>query len=1098
MRFRILGPLLVRDGDTWLNVRAAQRRTVLAVLLIKAGSTVSVDQLIDELWGEKPPVRATATVQVYVGRLRQLLGGELASRLVTRGSGYELIVHDGDVDAHIFERLVANARAAKAHGQLATAVELYREAVALWQGPALADVPASPTVAMCAAWLDEVRIGVLEERMEAELDIGRHAEVVDELRHLAHEHPLRERLQVHHLLALQRCGRRTEALAAYQHVRRTMVNELGLEPGPELRGVQRAILAEDEQGPAGPPAGAVFAAPLAPAQLPAVAGGFVGRKRQLKQLDALLDCAGSALPVLSTIAGAAGVGKTTLTVQWAHLVRDRFPDGQLYVNLRGYTDTPPLRPIDALAGFLRALGVPGEQIPADVDQAAAVYRTILAGKRVLLLLDNANHPDQVRPLLPAGPGSMVLVTSRDQMNGLVARDGAIRIDLEMLSAAESYELLSRLVGADRVAAEPEATARLAELCGQLPLALRIAAANLCASRHATVRSYAQRLEREGSAALEVAGNRDGGVQTAFDHSYSSLESAARSLFRLCGLIPGPDLTAPAAAALADVTPQEAAQALALLTYAHLVGEPAEGRYRLHDLLRRYAAERAMAELSETDRLAALRRLFAHYLCGVEAAAAHLYPQILTLPAACGTGDGPLFDDHTAALGWLDAERPNLVAAVTRAAALGLPAAAWQIADALRGYMMNHRYLQDWFEVAQAGLAAAEAGGDPRGRAAAHLSLAGLHWVTSRPDPAVEHFAAALTLTRSNGWAEGEAVALGNLGLVYWTAGKLDEAAAKFTAALAVNERIGRVAGRATDLTNLGLVHGAQGRLALAAQRLDEALECFRQAGSRAGEAYLLANLGETYHWLGRFDEARDLLERALVIDRELGERRAEAEVQRFLAKLQRDAGEPADALKHAGIALAMMRESGDGRGEAESLVVEASIYVQAGTADQSLTRNDLALDLARRGGYRFTEAEALIGLAGAWIVAGEPERATKAADDALAIADSAGYRLLAGQAFTALAVADLQRGEYERALRRAGRAIRIQTGCGHRLGQAHAHLVAARASGAAGRERDQRAHQDRAAQIFAETGARPLPALPCRLADNNVEEKGKQACVITQ
>ncbi|HVQ91156.1 MAG TPA: AfsR/SARP family transcriptional regulator, partial [Mycobacteriales bacterium] len=659
MRFRVLGPLRVWDGAGWSPVRAAQQRVVLAVLLAEAGRPVTKDRLVDEIWGDRPPPSAVGIVQDYVRQLRRLVGGGTRGPLVTRGPGYELGLADDELDAAAFDRLAAAGRRELAAGRLADGARQLADGLALWQGPALADVPASPTVATHAARLDRSRLAAAEERLGAQLDLGRHSEVLGELDRLIGEHPLQERLRAQLMLALYRCGRRSEALTAYRGAREVLVAELGLEPGRELRELQRAILADDPRltaptpfadlaRPAQPAQPARPAQPDrqpgpaeagagrgTPAQLPAAVAAFTGRDRHLRELDGLLATGAAARPpvlVISTIAGAAGVGKTALAVHWARRVAGAFPDGQLHVNLRGHAAGPPVRPLEALAGFLHALGVPPADVPSEVEQAAALYRSVLAGKRVLVVLDNARHPDQVRPLLPSEPGCLVIVTSRDQLGGLVARDGAVRLALDVLTPAEARLLLARLLGADRVAAEPLAAAELAELCGRLPLALRIAAANLGAAPRTTIARYTSQLAAgDRLAALEVDGDPQASVRAAFELSYRDLPGAAQRLFRLLGLVPGPDLTPPAAAALAAVPVEQAARLLDRLAAAHLVEHRVPGRYGCHDLLRRYAAERAGSDDPAADRQAALGRLVDFYLHSVAAAAERLYPHLLRPP-----------------------------------------------------------------------------------------------------------------------------------------------------------------------------------------------------------------------------------------------------------------------------------------------------------------------------------------------------------------------------------------------------------------------------------------------------------------------------------
>ncbi|TDV49703.1 AfsR/SARP family transcriptional regulator [Actinophytocola oryzae] len=687
MRFRILGPLRVHDGAHWTSVRAAQQRLVLAVLLIEAGKVISTDQLVNEIWGEQPPGTAAATVRGYVRALRRILGGGTHGPLLTRGHGYELAVADEDVDARVFERLVDTGIRAIAGGDRGGALTRLSEALALCHGHVLADVPSTATVATEITRLEQRRLTAMEERLGALLDLGRHAEMVDELAQVVAEHPLRERLQGQLMLALYRCGRRAEALATYRSAHRMITDELGVEPGMELRRLHLAMLS-DEPHLVAPVRQSGHDHRVTPAQLPAEVTAFTGRESPLKQLDILLPdpgdpdgAAGPPLPVIATIVGTAGVGKTALAMRWAHQVRRHFPDGQLYVNMRGHAAGPPMRPIDALARFLPALGVPAEQVPLEVDVAASLYRSLLADTRTLVLLDNVAHSDQVRPLLPGSRGCRVLLTSRDKLGGLVARDGAVPLTLDALDPAESTTLLTRLLGADRVAAEPDAAAELTDLCGHLPLALRIAAANLTARPTRAIADYTTRLAGgDRLAALQMDGDPEAAVRAAFDHSYATLPDDAALLFRLLGLVPGTEITAPAAAALADFSLPQANRLLDRLARGHLIVEHACDRYTLHDLLRLYAADLATRD-GTLDRHAALDRLYDHYLRGTQSAATRLDPGTsrLSVPE-------PANGDLTEALAWLDAELPNLMAAITHAAAHGPQVFAWQLADALRGYL----------------------------------------------------------------------------------------------------------------------------------------------------------------------------------------------------------------------------------------------------------------------------------------------------------------------------------------------------------------------------------------------------------------------------
>jgi DNA-binding SARP family transcriptional activator len=1045
LQFRVLGPLEVWREGKLVAVRAPKHRILLATLLFHANRVVPAAQLVDCLWGQTPPATAHATLQTYVSQLRRLLQPEPSSGqvLVTKAPGYLLLVQPEQVDLARFQRLVVVAREAMANGDPCAAAERLRQALALWHGPALGGVP-SPHLSGEAARLEEARLGALEDRVEAELALGWHARLVGELEALVAEQPLRERLRGQLMVALYRSGRQAEALAVYRQARQALVDELGLEPGRELQRLQQAILTADPTLDPDTATGQSTVAPgrTAPAQLPADVADFTGRRQHLQQLDRLLPTEGTTTTavVISAIAGTAGVGKTALAVHWGHHVSDRFPDGQLYVNLRGYAQGPPLRPIGALAQLLHGLGVAAEQVPGEVEQAAALYRSLLAGKRLLVVLDNARSADQVRLLLPGNPGCLVVVTSRDRLAGLVAREGARRLTLDVLDPDEADTLLGRILGDDRLRAEPDAAAELARICAYLPLALRIAAANLTDQPGHSIASFVAELaEGNRLAALQVDSDQQTAVRAAFDLSYTALDQDAQQLFRLLGLIPGPDVTADAAAALAGTTPRQARSRLGTLASAHLLDQHRPGRFAFHDLLRLYAAERVHDLESPAARTAARRRLLDWYLHTVDTAAGLLYSGMLRLPSPPSTAKPPqpvtTFPDHTQALAWLDAERLNLVAAVQHAAEHGPRPAAWLLADALRGYFWAHMFTVDWLTVADSGLAAARADGDLRAEAAAQLSLADAHLCQGEYHQAIEHYTTSLTLNRQSGWLDGQAAALGNLGNVCWELGRLREAADHLSEALAIAQRSGRVAGQAAALGNLGLVYRELGRLQEAADHHTRALALNQQLGSRDNQGIDLSNLGEDCHALGQLDQALDHLTHAQALHEQIGDRDTEAETLRILAEVHRDAGRHTDALQLGHAALTLARDNGARRYEADALNALGTIYERLGQHRRAVEHHQQALRLAREIQARFPELTALIGLA-AFQRLGRSDEALACAHQALTLARQSGCRVLEGHALTTLADVYLNLDHPERAADYAEQALAIHRETGHRLGQA--------------------------------------------------------------
>jgi DNA-binding SARP family transcriptional activator len=1057
MRFGVLGPVEVWDGGRRLAVGGPQQRALLAALLLNANRVVSTDRLVAYLWGDQSPLTARGLVQGCVAGLRRALqtaGPETGQPLLTRAPGYLLRVAPGELDLDRFEELAGKASRASAAGSAADlerAAECFSEALSLWRGPALDGIDVDGCRAEVAR-LDERRLAVIEERTDLELRLGRHAGLVGELQVLVKAHPLRERLWAQLMLALHRAERQADALAAYRRLRETLVEQLGVEPGAPVQQLQRAILAGGDtlagylraRGIPVDRSEGMAPAPLAewtaPAQLPAVPAGFVGRARQLKRLDELLTQTEVGIRV-GVISGMAGVGKTTLAAHWAHRVRERFDHGQLYVNLRGYAPPPPMRPIEALAGFLQALGVPADQVPADLEQAAARYRSLLADRRVLVLLDNAYSIEQVRPLLPAGSGCLVVVTSREHLAGLVAIDGAVHMSLDVLDPDEADDLLAQILGEERARGDPPATGELARLCAYLPLALRVAAANLTLQPRLGIAAHVAELAAgDRLAALAIDRDEPTAVRSAFDQSYAALPVEARRLFRLLGLVPGPHVTAGATAALAGTGTGVAARLLDRLASAHLLDGPAPDTYTLHDLVRLYAADRAHQEDSGDERRAALGRLFDWYLATADAAARLLYPERLRLPGDPPTTPPAGFNDPAGALEWLEAERPNLRAAVEYAAGHGSHPAAYRLAHVLNGFYILRSYPVEWSAVATAGLAAAQADQNPHAEAVGELGLGGLCVRQGEYGRAAEHYASALALGERIGWMELLCQALNGFGWVHRRFHRLPEAAHCYRRAATVNRRLGWLAGEAASVGNLGIVYGELGQLRRAANCLHQALVLFRQMDTRSPgmEGHILGALGEVCHQLGRLDEAERYLTEALALASEVGDRNVRAVVQRVLAEVHRDAGRYPRALELAGVALVSVREIGDPGLEPGVLVALGTTCHQLGRYRQALAHLELAYQRAQEVEGSTHEAMALFGLADAQYRLGRIETASDAAHRAVDCARTGGYRVEEGNALVVLAAVDLAADRVGQAIAHADQAIALHQETGHRLGEARA------------------------------------------------------------
>ncbi|GIG58828.1 hypothetical protein Lfu02_32000 [Longispora fulva] len=1054
MEFRVLGSVQALVAGQPVELGQRLERCLLGLLLLELGNPVSTDRLIDLLWDGDEPGRPRSALQVHVSRLRKRLAEADAERygfrLVTRGSAYVLEGDPALVDVHRFR---SEYQRAKDTTDPATRSKVLGAALALWRGPALGEEAPERTRARVGAGLDELLLAATDLRIEAELAQGRHAEVLTELAELTGRYPLRERLAELHVLALYRAGRRSDALDVCQRIRTALGEELGLDPGPELQRLQTAVLRGDPSLDL--PAPSTPAADTGPAELPPDIVDFTGREAQLGHLDTLLGHSGAV--VISTIAGTGGVGKTALAVYWARRARDRFPDGQLYINLHGYSPTPPVRPLDALARFLRILGVPGERIPVDLDEATGMYRTLLADRRVLVVLDNASHPDQVRPLLPSSPGSLALITSRDRLSGLIARDGARRLDLDILSPDEACALLDRVVGRTRTAAEPEAAAELARLCGYLPLALRIVAAHLADHPDLTLAEYAGELgEGDRLTALQIKGDDQASVRIAFGLSYARLPAETARLFRLLGLLPVDDFSAEVAAAVLGVPVAGVRGPLSKLVSAHLVDASETGRYSMHDLLRLYAGEQVGDEAP-----AAVRRMHDWYLASTLAAVAVLNPVGRRLPRPPGLSSAsvPRFDAVTDAVTWLDAERTALCAVVEAAPAAGSPEVSWLLADALRDYFYRRRFPVDWLATATAALRAADDAGDPAGQASAMVNLGMARAAVNDSAAAVDLFLRARDLA-VRAWPEGLTTVLNNLGILYRQTGQPERAADTYTEAL----EYARAAGRPvfTSLANLGTVSMQLGRLKIARERLLEVADSLGESPTM--RAPTLHNLGMAEHFLGNLSSARARLAEALALHRGFGNRHGEADSLIRVAAVTGDLGLLPEAIEQVREALTISRVGNDHVPEVDGLVVLGNLLLAQGDRAEAEARFAEALTRAGESNYLFGEAEACIGLARA---GRDVEQATAHATRALTITREIGYRMHEGLALTALADAlgrSGARGEAERHLRAA---LEIQRQTGYRLGEADALAVLTRITG-------DPEHLAAANRIRVEVGATPV------------------------
>ncbi|MDT3399638.1 BTAD domain-containing putative transcriptional regulator [Streptomyces sp. B1866] len=1099
-RIRILGPVAVEVGGREVTL-GPQQRTLLAALALARGRPVSRARLTELMWEGAEPDGADAALRAHIRNLRRVLEPDRRARdgfdaLVSAGgrssSGYALKLADEQVDALRFVRLTEQAREAARAGETRLAVERYDQALAQWSGPALAGVADRGFALAEARRLEELHLVAREERVEALLAQGRHQEVIGELTALVREHRLRERLWAQLILALYRSGRQADALAAYRDVHRLLAEEVGVEPGRPLRELHQRILADDpDLTPERPRDAAAPEPPAAPQpvprQLPPDVASFTGRAEQVRELDVLLsamqDRPGRAL-VISSVSGTAGVGKTTLAVHWMHRVADRFPDGQLYVDLCGYSPTTRVSPGEALARMLRALGVSPGRLPEAPDERGALYRSLLADKRVLVLLDNAASLEQVRPLLPGSPSCFVVVTSRDDLRGLTAFHDAHRVRLDVFSEEEAVALLARTVGADTVRAEPEAAAEVVRLCGCLPLAVRVCAANFLGERHRRLAELARDL-REGNRLAELAldGETRTGVRAAFDLSYRDLLPEDRRLFRLLGLAPGFDITVPAAAALTGADERETARGLDRLVARNLLETHREGRFRFHDLLRLYARERAEREDDPKERETAVRWALHWYQATAERAA--LATRYYVAPAGAGTlpeagPPEPLdFDGPAAGLAWLNAERTNLLAGIHHAVEHGPRPFAWRVAETLDGPLMSQGERSEWVDAARAGLRAAAAERDDFGRALMHWSVAYATRELAQYEESIRHALLAAPLFLQEGRPLEAAGAWVSVGIAARDQGRLDTAQEHILRALDLARLHDNLGWEATCLAALGQIRTEQGLFGAARDALDEALALI----STGTVPTLVANVGRVAHLslgtlagcMGEYGKAVDHLTRAQVAaNPAVPSSSLDETVLCRLAAVHRDTGDLRLALKYATDALHCIQRTNRRCMEAEARNILGSVLVDFDDLAGAAEHHRAALRLAVDSGNPRAQSAAHAGLSAVYRHGGDPRAALPHAETARDAVASLGLALAEGEALTEVGSVLLALGQGGRAAQSAVSAVGLHRRAGYRIGLVRALQIAGDAHQALSDEQTAQRLRREAESLRAEMGV-PLP-----------------------
>jgi DNA-binding SARP family transcriptional activator len=977
--FRLLGPVVTITGGRADSLPRAQTRGLFAYLLLNAGRPVALDAVVDALWGGAEPSTARSQVSTAVGTIRRALArlGE-PDAIVTGPFGYQAGVEPERVDALAFEEGLRQALAVGIAD--AERARRLRETLAGWGGQPLQDA-AGAFVEAERARLSGFRLTAIEELADLDLSLGQGVDVVMRLTGLVNEHPLRERLRAQLMLALYQNGQTAEALETFRAGRASLVSQLGVEPGPELQSMHERILNRDPDlaAPPLPPPATTGAGPArsVPRQLPAPPQLFTGRVMELAELGKIHD---ASTVVITAIDGMAGVGKTALALQAAHQMVDRYRDGQLYVDLHGYTEgVAPVEPGAALDGMLRSLGVPGDGIPAGLDLRAGLYRSRLADQRMVIVLDNAATEAQVRPLLPGAPGCLVLVTSRRRLAGL---DHTHALSLDTLPLVDAVALLRATAGDGRLAGQPpELVDELVELCGRLPLAIRIAAARLRSHPAWDLAHLVQRLRDQQHRLAELqAGPRS--VTAALDLSYQDLCPDEQRTYQMLGLHPGPDIDAYAAAGLLDATRPEAGRQLEQLLEAHLLQETVPGRYRFHDLTRAHAAHAAARESP-----AALDRLLDYYRHTAAVAMDAAYPnereQRPRVPPA--RTPSPTLQSPAEALDWLDDQLPNLLAVTRYAADHDHPAHLLDLSTILHRHLRTRARYHDASTLHQHALTTARAVGDHAAELDALTGLGQIHRIQGRYEQAIDHLGQALQLARANGHHAAQLQALTGLGHIHRIQGRHEQAADQYLQVLQLARAAGDHTGEQNALLGLGHIHRLQGRYEQAIDHLGQALQLARASGHRTGEQNALAALGHIHRLRGRYEQATDYHEQALRLAHAAGHHAAQLQALTGLGQVLRAQGRYEQATDHYQRLLDLAHEVGDRNYQFEGWQGLGRVHHATGHPEAALSDHRQALVLAIELDHPDDHARAVDGLAHAHRTLHQAEQARTHWQHALAI-----------------------------------------------------------------------------------------------------------------
>jgi DNA-binding SARP family transcriptional activator/tetratricopeptide (TPR) repeat protein len=964
MRYGILGSLSVTDGSRDIAVTAGRDRVVLAMLLLHPGRIVGVDQLIDAVWEDDPPTTARGQLQTCVSRLRRALP---PGAILTDPAGYGIRIGRDDLDAAVFTRLTAAARAVTGPDR---SREYFRQALDLWRGAALVGID-NRAVRQAAGVLDEQRAVATEDWVDLELSGGRDRDLLAELTGLVERFPLRERLRAQLMLALYRVGRQADALAEYRRARDLFANELGIEPGAALRTMHQRILTGDIAVPAAvlPPTAALASGMVR--CLPRTVGDFTGRDAVVTRLLGTIERSDPAGPAVVVIDGMAGSGKTTVALHLATLLGDKYPDAHLFVDLHGHSDREPVAPAAALLTLLRELGVPADRIPADPAERVILWRTELAARHALVIFDNAASSAQLADLLPTSAGSLALVTGRRRLLGL---DGVHPESLPLLHEAEGVALLRRIAG-DRVEAEPEAAAEVVRRCGLLPLAVRLAGSRLA---HRPRWRVADLVRRLGESALPELAAEDRTVASAFALSYGQLAERAQRLFRLLGVHPGRTFDTLSVAALADLPLDEAEDLLDDLVDVHLVDEPASGVFRLHDLLREYAVALA-DEIPAPDRAAAVTALLDFQLHAFVATTA---PQARGTLARDLRGARPLRPELIAALGdpggHLERTRPDIGAFMDAAVAVGRPEYAWLLPRAAWRRLWARGYTDDIATLHRRALEVAEASGDDVAVAFSANYLASAITQSGRYDEALELLGMAATRWERAGNAGGVASALGNSAYVYEFMGRIADSLDASMRALPILRRLGDHLDIELRLNAVAFAHTFLGQYEAALRHHRLRLALVIEAGDRTGIAHCFVNIAMLKRRAGRAgaEASRRMLRVAMRLPWSDRYPSGLSEARNELALIDRAEGNYPAAIAGHREALDMARGIRYRRHEVMFMNDLGDTFRAAGDTAEALEHYTVALATAREVFSIYDEARALNGIAGC-IAADDPAGARR-------------------------------------------------------------------------------------------------------------------------